>query len=732
MLFALLAVNTRADNGLNTGKIEDCIEASEPQLPLVGILINDKIGDATICKNNVGQYFITGNTSDLKNKENGIKIWKSSDLKTWTPINNGNCIWTTGLDGEPWHKKSGSSEKSTSGKTISSSKIFFYKHNYWITYTIENEGSGLLQSISGEPNGPYKEVKTSGLMVKGSNASLVEDADGALWYVWGKGEAQKLNESLTDLQPGTYTKLKIPSGNALSGNFNISLIENRLVITTAVWNSNTAAGGKSFANIEKQPDARHDAVFMSAPSINSNFSSARLLIPHGGCCQMFVDFEGHICSLVSGDVDASSPFGGKPSIVRMNRAGDNFAPEVPFSTMPNVNTKTIYVSKDGDNSEGSSWQSAYSSIQRAVDEAKENTQIWIAKGTYDATLKIALKNGVYLFGGFAGNEKSISERNIEANKTRILGGKKGTYNAIIISTCSFVRIDGLTVTGGSATGSEFTNKCGGGVNILGGGETVRIVNCTFDNNLADVDGGAVYASLGAAPLLINCIFKNNTAKNNGGAVAIYANGANGYHPQLYGCIIDNNFAVQSGGAIYFDTNQVGAGLLSLINCTISRNHTSGRYGNITLDRNARLHMNYCTVAGNVAGSNCTSVGRLGRIPATHIIENSVFSKNEGGEIFNIEGDVWLNYNKSFETNPWTLLKNCSFDNDSSAITILRRNFDGKPWKSVTEVNSSAMGSRNRAATPSFVDSSSGNYNQTATSSTIDIGYKKDNLQPFKQ
>ena len=80
-------------------------------------------------------------------------------------------------------------------------------------------------------------------------------------------------------------------------------------------------------------------------------------------------------------------------------------------------------------------------------------------------------------------------------------------------------------------------------------------NCTFENNTATSEGGAIYGFVGntTAELHLNAdntIFRNNKAAN-GGAVMLHA----GIHDVLEGnftnCIFSNNEATAAGAAIYF-------------------------------------------------------------------------------------------------------------------------------------------------------------------------------------
>ena len=76
--------------------------------------------------------------------------------------------------------------------------------------------------------------------------------------------------------------------------------------------------------------------------------------------------------------------------------------------------------------DGSSWENAFTDLQSALGSSS-CPEIWVAAGTYkpisgtDRTASFVLKNGVAVYGGFAGNETDISQSNISVNSTILSG-----------------------------------------------------------------------------------------------------------------------------------------------------------------------------------------------------------------------------------------------------------------------------------------------------------------------
>lgn len=80
---------------------------------------------------------------------------------------------------------------------------------------------------------------------------------------------------------------------------------------------------------------------------------------------------------------------------------------------------------------GSSCADAYPSLADALAGAASVTEIWVAQGTYqptsgsDRTATFQLKDGVAIYGGFAGGETQLDQRDWQTNVTTISGDLNG-------------------------------------------------------------------------------------------------------------------------------------------------------------------------------------------------------------------------------------------------------------------------------------------------------------------
>src|SRR4029079_16762567 len=82
------------------------------------------------------------------------------------------------------------------------------------------------------------------------------------------------------------------------------------------------------------------------------------------------------------------------------------------------NSKIIFVKADASGTNnGSTWQNAFTNLQQAIAATDGCSSIWVARGIYTPTDTIngykafSLKSGVAIYGGFAGTETALNERN---------------------------------------------------------------------------------------------------------------------------------------------------------------------------------------------------------------------------------------------------------------------------------------------------------------------------------
>jgi len=372
-----------------------------------------------------------------------------------------------------------------------------------------------------------------------------------------------------------------------------------------------------------------------------------------------------------------------------NTTIDIGAYEFQNNLQPDVNN-IIYVNKNvsGGNEIGNSWTNAVPELADALlwasslqDTAWETTplQIWVAGGIY--TPKYSPEDGVnfgtdqgrenaflmvanvQLYGGFAGNETSLADRDlsITTNTTVLSGDINGndalisptpiagnpyTQTSIADNTYHVVMgagnvgegiIDGFTITGGNSNGSNnyyingyyFIKSSGGGIYLRG--SNLKLKNIIVYGNNANTYGAGIFL-LESTPLLLNANINRNTCNSQGGGLFINFNS----FPNLTNVSITNNTATTGSGVYTWNSSP------SFNNCIIwgevYNNNSSPTYTNSLIEGNTD------TSNGNINATGLTETdiitdptngdfSLISDSPAVNTGNNTAYT-NAGGDLTN--------------------------------------------------------------------------------------------------
>ena len=213
----------------------------------------------------------------------------------------------------------------------------------------------------------------------------------------------------------------------------------------------------------------------------------------------------------------------------------------------------------------SSWANACT-LQAALTGAAYGQEIWAAAGTYkpatvstDRTATFQLKNGVAVYGGFAGTELARDDRNLAANVTilsgdidnndsqtpiitdltTVSGNTTNSYN--VVTGTNNAILDGFTITAGNANGGGCPNlDCYGG-GMYNFSSSPELMNINFSGNWASYGGGMFNEN--SHPTLTNVTFNNNSVQYGGGGMF----GQGGSSPTLTNVTFSGNSANKGGG-----------------------------------------------------------------------------------------------------------------------------------------------------------------------------------------
>lgn len=235
--------------------------------------------------------------------------------------------------------------------------------------------------------------------------------------------------------------------------------------------------------------------------------------------------------------------------------------------------------------DGTTWRDAFPDLRQALAAAVSGDEIWVAAGVYrpsssDRAVSFEIRDGVELYGGFAGSEVSLKQRDWAANPTVLSGDLHGndgpsfanmeenSYHVLRMlgpSTAPITAatvLDGFVVEGGNADGPNDEQKRGGGLYCDGSSAGLcapMIRNTVFRSNRAAAAGGGFTCkgsnSGACSATLTDVLFQDNWAELGGG---LYIDGRE--NGQAVPILRDVAFAggrATDGGAFYADARSGG-------------------------------------------------------------------------------------------------------------------------------------------------------------------------------
>lgn len=168
---------------------------------------------------------------------------------------------------------------------------------------------------------------------------------------------------------------------------------------------------------------------------------------------------------------------------------------------------------------GEDWAHALPEIHEAVALAGPADSIWVAAGTYGVFNDVSARY-VYIYGGFAGNESAIDERDWNANISRIRGNPNPGHSGGYSNATNHGRLDGFQIGPGGVNNEAgaLLIHCRVSGNSGWGASGVKnrgtVVDCIVDscanvNPLGWAAGGGMYNY--ASGVVSHCVVARNVA-----------------------------------------------------------------------------------------------------------------------------------------------------------------------------------------------------------------------------
>ncbi len=229
-----------------------------------------------VCRAADGHYYLTGMAAG------GISLWRSKDLQTWDAL------------GRVWPED------------VLSPEVHCIKGAFYIPYSREGHGGGLLRGKTGKAEGPYEDVGQ--ITPVGTSPSLFADEDGAVYWVFDQGWIARMKEDLTGLAERPRLLMARPepaigTSPQYVGRRGAFLFKRKGVycLAAADWSGRTGY-------------PVDDTFVATATNVYGPYEYKMLMAAHGGETTVFHDGKDNwFCTMAGTDVRAA--FHHRPAIV---------------------------------------------------------------------------------------------------------------------------------------------------------------------------------------------------------------------------------------------------------------------------------------------------------------------------------------------------------------------------------------------------------------------------------
>ncbi len=303
-----------------------CAPVGDPLLtvpPTVKPLLDVWMRDTYVMLGPDGNYYLTGTTASPGRRfagqvhcwdyNDGLYLWRSPDLKNWESMGR---IWSFDEDAATWQRvvkpiKKGS--VSLNGDPLDSMyravwapELHYIKSKKkWLLIAClnGNQGSFVLESISGKPEGPYRNIKGNEQHAIFDNIDLsaFEDEDGEVYLVGHDHYIARMKNDLSDiaepfkqLKETPYAKEPYIEGVWLTKH------HGKYQLLQTVWSVPLSNGRYTYLRKETPGEQLHsyDVVVAESDYIYGPYGPRYPAILEGGHNNLFQDKSGHWWSTI--------------------------------------------------------------------------------------------------------------------------------------------------------------------------------------------------------------------------------------------------------------------------------------------------------------------------------------------------------------------------------------------------------------------------------------------------
>lgn len=300
-------------------------------------------------------------------------------------------------------------------------------------------------------------------------------------------------------------------------------------------------------------------------------------------------------------------------------------------TMVTASAQVVYVNINATgNNDGTSWADAYFDLNTALVNTDSNAQIWIAAGFYTRFSKdesFIIDDNESLYGGFAGTETSLDQRDFSLNETILSGdvdlndeGNASSENYSMLNNAEHiikVTSDGHVIIDGiHIVGAYSTTAAGGGILVDGSIlDSLTVQNCRIRDNISFNRAALLYYSRKSNSVLN---FFNNYVENNINV------GTSGFAIEFRMINLANNCKANIVNNLFRNN----------INANTSRGASCGRFTNLASNGILDVHFLNNTIIDNPQGEDPLipspfAYESVGLTETNIYINNNIYFQNSG-------------------------------------------------------------------------------------------------------
>lgn len=301
---------------------------SDPNAPINNIkltvpaevkpILNVWLRDTYVILGPDSYYYMTGTTATpgrpfpngrvhCWDYNDGIYLWRSKDMHQWQPLG---LIWSFDKDAAEWQKRGvpiAKGSKSVNGDPLDSMyraawapEIHYIKSKKkWVIAACLNAGQGsfILVSTSGKPEGPYQNIKGNKThkIFPDIDLSVFEDTDGKVYLLGHDHYIARMKDDLSDIAEPFKKLIETPYNPEpyIEGIY-LDKHNGKYQLLQTVWSVQKADGTYTYLRNEARDKNlySYDVIVAEADNIYGPYGPRYPAILQGGHNNLFVDKQG--------------------------------------------------------------------------------------------------------------------------------------------------------------------------------------------------------------------------------------------------------------------------------------------------------------------------------------------------------------------------------------------------------------------------------------------------------